>query len=274
MGRPLGSILPVAAAALGKNFTSLESEALFLKRRMEGWGVDPVRMTSHMTSSQTLLMNLLGPLMANRRWLLAVLAGAVGRPDFTDLSRAEVEFAPPTRSSYLGDMTRVDAFFVVETEGGTEGIVLELKYTDRFSTRKLPITENPRYHALAVSTGLWQDPSRALTDGAVSQLLRCHALGLRTLQVEHGAALPVMLVLVDHPLAPSASTVFDGYRSHLTDPTQACHLGLDDLLVVAAATAPGRTEAVAISELQLRYLAHTESESLWREHSTGRQLTT
>lgn len=273
LGRQLGSILPADAAARGKNFTSPESEALFLRRRTQGWGVDPHRMTSHMTSSQTLLMNLLGPLDADRQWLLEILRGALDRPDLMNLRGVEVEFAPPARSRYLGDMTRVDAFFILEAEDGTEGMVLELKYTDRFSARRLPLAESSRYRALATSTGMWRDSSSAFADESVSQLLRCHALGARTLQVEHGSTLPVTLLLVDHPLDPGAGTVFDAYRGHLANPAQARHVRLDQFLAVAAATAPGRTAVAAVSELELRYLAHEESEALWQEHLAVRQLT-
>jgi hypothetical protein len=272
-GTPLGSILPEPAASLGKNFTSLQSKALFLKRRTQGWGVDPIRTTRYMTSSQTLLVNLLGPLAAEWGWLLDVLRVALERPDFTLLRCVEVEFAPSARKKYLGDMTRVDAFFIVETLSGAEGIVLELKYTDRFSSRKLPLADSPAYLALAKSTAVWRDSSEALSDDSVSQLLRCHALGLRTLEVECGSTLPVTLVLVSHPLDEGAGIVFDAYSHHLADRTQARHITLDRFLAAAAATTKKRLSAAAVRELELRYLAHGESDELWQEHLAVRQVT-
>jgi hypothetical protein len=239
---------------------------MFLKRRTEGWGVDPLRMTSHMTSSQTLLVNLLGPLGADTDWLLEVLRIVLRRPDLVEMRDAAIEFAPPARSRYLGDMTRIDAFFTVQSPAGTEGIVLELKYTDRFSTRKLPIADSPRYRQLADDSGLWRTPDQALTDDAVGQLLRCHALGLRTLQVDHQKTLPVTLLLVNHPLDLAAPAVLERYREHLSEPRLAHQVDLEQFLEAAAATAPGSVSLRAIDELRLRYLAHEESEPLWQEN--------
>lgn len=266
MGRPLGSILPVAAAAAGRNFTSPEAEAMFVKRRTLGWGVDPIRMTSHMTSSQALLMNLLGPLADDPDWLLEVLRVVLARPDLTEVLDVEVEFAPPKRSRYLGDMTRVDAFVKLAAEDGVEGLVLELKYTDRFSSRRLPLSESPRYRDLAESTDLWKFPDHAFSDGSVSQLLRCHALGARTLEVDLEATLPVTLLLVHHPLDLEAGAVLDEYRRQLTNPDLATRVDLDCLLQTALASAPGIKQTQGIRELELRYLRHDESEALWHEH--------
>ncbi|UIN31306.1 PGN_0703 family putative restriction endonuclease [Microbacterium binotii] len=266
MGRPLGSILPVAAAAAGRNFTSPEAEAMFVKRRTLGWGVDPVRMTSHMTSSQALLMNLFGPLADDPDWLLEVLCIVLARPDLTEVLDVAVEFAPPKRNHYLGDMTRVDAFVKLAVEGGIEGLVLELKYADRFSSRRLPLSESPRYRDLAESTGLWRSSGLTFSDGPVNQLVRCHALGARTLQVDLGATVPVTLMLVHHPLDLSAGPVLDEYRRQLANPKLATRVDLERFLETALASAPGVKQAQGIRTLQLRYISHEESEALWHEH--------
>ncbi|MDQ1138437.1 hypothetical protein QE410_003236 [Microbacterium sp. SORGH_AS 1204] len=264
-GRPLGSILPPAAAAAGRNFTSPEAEAMFVKRRNLGWGVDPVRMTSHMTSSQTLLMNLLGPLADDPDWLLEVLRVVLARPNLTEVLDVAVEFAPPKRSHYLGDMTRVDAFVKLAVEGGIEGLVLELKYADRFSSRRLPVSESPRYRDLAESTSLWRSPGHTFSDGSANQLVRCHALGARTLQVDLGATVPVTLMLVHHPLDLSAGPVFDAYRRQLADPKLATRIDLELFLQTALVSAPSIGQARGIQTLQLRYVRHEESEPLWHE---------
>ncbi|MCR2813041.1 hypothetical protein NQ165_08460 [Microbacterium sp. zg.Y1084] len=256
----------MAAAAAGRNFTSPEAKAMFVKRRTLGWGVDPVRMTSHMTSSQALLMNLFGPLADDQGWLLEVLRGVLTRPDLTEVLDVAVEFAPPKRSQYLGDMTRVDVFMKLAAEGGIEGLVLELKYTDRFSSRRLPLSESPRYCDLAESTHLWKSPDHTFTDGSVSQLVRCHALGARTLQVDLGATLPATLLLVHHPLDLGAGPVFDAYRRQLANPKLATRVDLERFLQTALAWAPGIEQARGIRELQLRYLRQEESEALWHEH--------
>lgn len=264
-GRRLGSILPPVAATAGANFTTDAARDLFIHRRKLGWGMDPVRTTSHMTSSQALLVNLLGPLGSRPGRLLDVLNGVLGRNDLRQLVRSEVEFAPPARSRYLGDMTRVDAFFVVEAAGGLEAIVLELKYTDRFSSRRLALSENSQYFDLAFRSGVWTDADEAFADGDSSQLLRCHALGIRALEVEYGA-LPTTLLLVAHHLDPVARATFDRYRAHLADSGSAVYATLDELLATAASGVLDDDEANAVSELRLRYLSHDLSESLWNEH--------
>lgn len=210
-------------------------------------------------------MNLIGPLCSRPEWLVHVLKLVLGRSDLDQLVRSDVEFAPPARNRYLGDMTRVDAFFVVETTAGLEAIVLELKYTDRFSSRRLALSENRRYYDLAATAGVWREPSKAFDDGQSSQLLRCHALGIRALQVDYGT-LPTTLLLVGHPSDPNARATLDRYRVHLSNPESAVYSTLDDVLAAAADGAVREGEANAVSELQVRYLHHELSEHLWSEH--------
>ncbi|MBD8467059.1 hypothetical protein IFU30_12345 [Plantibacter sp. CFBP 8798] len=241
---------------------------MFKVRRTQGWGVDPFRMTTHMTSSQTLLVNLLGPLGANRQWLLRALGTVLARPDFVELLNLEIEYAPRARSRYLGDMTRLDALITVRTAGGIEGVVLELKYTDRFSSRKLPIAENPLYRQMANDSDTWRTPTSALTDYTVSQLLRCHALGTKALQVEHSAWMPVTLLLVSHPLDLVAVDILKSYRDHLSAPASAVHVDLAKFLNAAIDVSSNSLERAAMGELQLRYIEHAESEDLWLEHSS------
>lgn len=264
-GRPLGSILPHDAAAAGRNFTSIPSEQTFLERRRRGWGVDPVRMTSYMTSSQALLVNLLGPLLERPTWLLSVLGRLLARDAFHSLDFWEVEFAPPMRSHYLGDMTRVDAFFMVRGTSGPEAIVLELKYTDRFSSRAIEISNNVLYRELARSTGLWSDPINAFADKASGQLLRCHALGARVSQRDYGGARTSML-LVSHPTDQKAATVFRGYQRHLSVTEDCSHVTLTDLLEASSGAAQTSAESAIIGELRRRYLMHELSEDAWSEH--------
>ncbi len=264
-GRPLGSILPPAAADAGSNFTTESARQLFLQRRQQGWGVDPVRMTSHMTSSQALLVNLLGPLGARPSWLLTTLARVLRRDDLRDLVRWEVEFAPPARSRYLGDMTRLDAFFVVDTAAGLEAIVLELKYTDRFSSRRLDLANNLQYRELANAAQIWHDADAAFADGDVSQLLRCHALGARTLAVDY-ESLSTTILLLAHPSDGDAACTLSRYRAHLTRTESAAHVALDEFLRTAAAAARSPQELADVSELGTRYLRHDLSEPLWLAH--------
>lgn len=265
-GRPIGSILPAAAAEAGLNFAAPSARELFLTRRKQGWGVDPVRMTKHMTSSQALLVNLLGPLGSSASWLRDVLRLLLDRQDIAEVTRWDIEFAPPSRNDYLGDMTRLDAFIRFRTSQGTEGVVLELKYTDRFSSRRLDLAGNRRYAELQASSGLWHDPLQAFLDQEVGQLLRCHALGTRILQVDERVWTPATLLLISHPDDVTAPTVLNRYRSRLEDATRAVHVGLDHVLHAALSSAPTDVDADTVRSLQLRYLDHAASEALWLEH--------
>nr|WP_309735877.1 hypothetical protein [Microbacterium sp. SORGH_AS_0428] len=221
-----------------------------------------------MTSSQTLLVNLLGPLGSDPTWLLEVLRLLLQRSDIAEVIRWDIEFAPPRRSQYLGDMTRLDAFFRVRTDFGVEGLVLELKYTDRFSSRRIDVAGSQRYAELASSRDLWHDPQAAFIDPTIGQLLRCHALGERILQVDEPSAGGTTLLLVSHPNDTTALLVMDRYRAALTNKSRAVDLALDRVLAVALATAPSASAAAVVRGLQLRYLDHWESEHLWQEHTT------
>jgi hypothetical protein len=265
-GRPVGSILPPDAALAGRNFTSASARDLFLLRRAMGWGVDPVRMTSHMTSSQTLLVNLLAPMLQEAAWLRAVLRRALDRPDITAVSRSEIEFAPRARSEYLGDMTRVDALFWIEASNGPETVVLELKYADRFSSRRVDLLGNLRYASLANDSGLWREPALLFGNQQLNQLVRCHALAARTIQVESRTVSPATLLLVAHPHDSKAFAVYDTYRGHLVDPGKAKFVTLDMLISMAISAARSREQIGAMRRLEQRYLDHHLSESLWREH--------
>jgi hypothetical protein len=230
-------------------------------------------MTSHLTSSQTLLVNLLGPLLEDVNWLARVLKTTLNRPDIIEVLDAQIEFAPAARSKYLGDMTRVDAFFRVRSDAGIEAVVLELKYIDRFSTRRLPLATNRSYLDLAESAGLWLAPFDALSDDVTSQLLRCQALGTRTVQVEDGENIPATLLLVSHSTDPTASSVFARFRGHLQDPNRAMHATLDQFLLAAAETSSSQSGRNSIQLLTERYIDHDRSDRLWREHleiSSGR----
>ncbi|MDR5712061.1 hypothetical protein RH857_07955 [Nesterenkonia flava] len=223
-------------------------------------------MTKHMTSSQALLVNLLGPLGSSANWLRDVLRLLLDRQDIAEVTRWDIEFAPPSRNDYLGDMTRLDAFIRFRTSQGTEGVVLELKYTDRFSSRRLDLAGNRRYAELQASSGLWHDPLQAFLDQEVGQLLRCHALGTRILQVDERVWTPATLLLISHPDDVTAPTVLNRYRSRLEDATRAVHVGLDHVLHAALSSAPTDVDADTVHSLQLRYLDHAASEALWLEH--------
>jgi hypothetical protein len=264
-GRPLGSILPADAAAAGKNFTTLSAAALFTKRHAAGWGIDPVRTTSYMTSSQTLLLNLFGPIGIDHCWLLMVLRRVLDRPDLLAVNDWAIEFAPPARSQFLGDMTRVDAYIQVQSAAGAEAIVLELKYTDRFSSRRVNLADNSRYKLLAEETQAWTQPDAAFKDVRLNQLVRCHALGMRSMQVEFGEVRPTTLLVVAHTNDLMAVDTVTKYRSRLNNPASAVYASLSEFLEAGADSSSSEEQLAVIDELRARYIAHGLSEEHWME---------
>jgi hypothetical protein len=179
--------------------------------------------------------------------------------EISEMALASMSFQP---TEPFFTMTRVDAFFVVETNRGVEAVILELKYVDRFSSRRLDLLANSNYGRLALNSGVWVDAESAFADSRVSQLLRCHALGIRTLQVEYDSLQATML-LVSHPSDPLAADVAAQYRSHLVDPGRAVHVGLDRFLGTAVAEAASTRDIDAADAIFTRYLDHGPSEPLW-----------
>ena len=221
--RPLGSILPIASAGDGRNFTTRTAEHLYEQRRTQGWGVDPVRCTRYLTSSQALTLNVLAPLFAEPQWLVNVLSSALDRSDILDVDYAAVEHAPSQRSRFLGDMTRMDGFLILRCRTGYEAVVLEFKYADRFNSRDVRIADRPTYQALAAKTAIWTDFDDVAADRSFNQLVRCHALGAAMLEHSTGS-LRTTLVAVHHERDVRAAQLVAGYHAKLADPTTAAGL--------------------------------------------------
>ncbi|MBW0252608.1 hypothetical protein J5O08_00880 [Cellulomonas sp. PS-H5] len=173
----------------------------------------------------------------------------------------------------MNDMTRVDAFFQLESSRGVEAVVLELKYTDRFSTRRVNISQNPKYLSLAHSSQLWRDPEEVFSDPSTNQLTRSHALGACVSQVKLGAPITTTLLLVSHPLDPTSDAIFEQYSHQLADPSLAIHATLEQFLGSMLTNADDDASRSATREIELRYLDHTESETLW-ESFRGRKTQT
>lgn len=268
--RPLGSILSDHDALAGHNFTSRAGRALYERRRTAGWGVDPVRCTKYLTSSQALTLNLLGPLEASPRWAARVLGRLLGREDVSEVSRIWVEYAPRRRSEYLNDMTRIDALVEIRSRGGRELMVIETKYADRFNSRQVDIMRAP-YRDLAGRLGLWVDAEATLASVHLNQLVRCHSLAAALTDDLIGrASVPSLLVLHHHDDAASRVLVGE-YAGHATEPNGIAARTLDaftDAMILTAETTAERQIARA---LDLRYVAEHESELAW-QNSDDRSL--
>jgi hypothetical protein len=264
-GRPLGSILAPSDARNGLNFVTPSARSLFEWRHQQGWGVDPFRCTSHMTSSQALMFNLLGPLWPDHSWITRLLTRLLEAEVFAILG-LDLEFAPLRRSAYLRDMTRLDGWIRLDTNDGPTALVVEVKYSDRFSSRYINPAEQAPYRALASRTQLWSLDDGAAQARQVNQLLRCHALGAAVWLSEQPNCAPPRLLVVHHPDDDVARKTVAAYRKVLRIPELVTSVGLDAFLAGMLATASSCSQRHVVEELGRRYVAHDLSEELWHEY--------
>ncbi|WP_037162224.1 PGN_0703 family putative restriction endonuclease [Rhodococcoides fascians] len=261
---PRGSILPDFAAATGMNFTSEQARAVYLQRRSRGWGLDPVRCTAYLTSSQALTLNLFGPLLTDHRWFARVLTQVLS-VRIIEVLEAHLEHAPARPSQALGDRTMLDLWLLLRrSDGKTLSVAFEVKYSDRFNSRHLPVWANPKYLELATRrphpTWDWDNPiTRSRT---VNQLLRCHALTM--LFGEAAAATTEHLLVIHHPADTDAPIVTREYASTVPhDPV--AHLDLTAFLDAMRSTSDGSDQEDHVEQLRMRYVAHELSDPLWNE---------
>lgn len=263
-GRPLGSILTDSDANKGLNFTSSAAHHLYLGRRAQGWGVDPTRCTKYLTSSQALTLNIFGALRMSEQWSVDVLNSLTGRHDITKVETVEVEFAPQRRSEHLGDMTRIDALFRVRTGSGVEIVAFEIKYTDRFNSRRVNIL-TPAYCALAQGVPLWINPEATLASTETNQLVRCHALAA-SVGVAEGVTVPPTVIVIHHADDKHAVSVSSAFRELLHEPERFVSIDLVRMFEVMTDVASGPLQVNAAWRLSERYADDTGSEALWRQH--------
>lgn len=267
LARPLGSILTPDHAASGHNFIDATAAEAYRTRRAQGWGVDPVRCTSYMTSSQALTINIFGPLSKNEEWMLRVFGRLLNRSDLLSVEAALLEFAPPKRADYLGDMTRLDLFVQFSTSVGVASVVVETKYVDRFNSRIVEI-DRPRYRALAATTGLWAEPSRALAQRNLNQLVRCHALAASVAMRREGE-LPC-LVVVHRADDAGASQLVGEYSSTMSNSDHLRAVTLEDVVRTMLSEARSREQRRISNDLLLRYCLEDESKESWLEYLPSR----
>jgi len=202
-----------------------------------------------MTSSQALTINLFGLLSQHDGWLVDCLNTWLGRSDLSYVEAVKLEFAPGRRSLHLNDQTRIDALILATGQSGREVIAVEVKYADRFNSRRVN-TSTPRYRELARRSGLWHDPLRVLTYRRVNQLVRIHALAT-SYGLSVGINKPASLLVLAHELDGVAGDVVDEYGRCVTGPW-VHRVSLKNTCKSVAASAPPHHDAVARS-LRLRY---------------------
>lgn len=216
------------------NFLSPEVFDLYSTRHAAGWGLDP-RCTAYMTSSQALTINLFGLLRQDEAWFLKCLNAWLGRTDLTAIQTLEIEFAPARRSLHLGDQTRIDVLLVVKGGQSDEVIAVEVKYADRFNSRRVNI-ETPAYRELADRTRLWKSPGLALADRRTNQLARIHALAT-SYALSLGIDAPTSMLLISHAMDDGAARIARAYTGHVAG-RHVHHASLQDACAEAVVWAP------------------------------------
>lgn len=246
--KELGSLLAEPDAVAGFNFVNPSAFRLYKVRHAEGWGIDP-RSSIHMTSSQALTINLVGLLGQDDSWFVGCLNTWLGRSDLYHVANNELEFAPALRSLHLNDQTRIDILLTALGANGPEVIAVEVKYGDRFNSRRVDI-DTARYRNLARASELWADPAGVMTNPRVNQLARVHALATSYARSE-GVTLPVSMVVVAHQSDTGAQEVVREYEACVNGPSMN-FVPLRDLCAPLLATAP-RPHRPAAEHFVTRY---------------------
>ena len=191
---------------------SSDAKALFAKRRSEGWGVDP-RTEANLISSQAMTFNLFGPLVSDLGLATGIMRQLLPAAGIRHVEAIDIEWAPRRRSTYLNDSTRIDALVRVRTDTRVSAVALEVKYTDRFNSRVVPLTS--RYSDLNRVAKLWQDEEVALATRSTNQLARIHALATAdAIRAQKGGI--AALVVIRHELDVGAARLCSAYREHLS----------------------------------------------------------
>lgn len=221
-GKRLGSILTIEDGNAGRNFVSGEACELYRSRRSAGWGLEPVRCERHMTSSQTLTVNLAALLHEDLEVSMRVMAAITGREDFVSIDSIHLEYAPASPSQHLGDKSRIDLLIGIATRAGNEFIAMEIKYADRFNSRAIDLRTDP-YIELIEASNVWGSKVSLEPRSATNQLLRCHALAtsLSLVSFGHTDTTFILLTLDDDDLA---TVIAEEYSGNLMDPTRFIHL--------------------------------------------------
>ncbi|MBY3553764.1 PGN_0703 family putative restriction endonuclease [Modestobacter lapidis] len=271
-GRPVGSVLHPEDAVRGANFTSPAARSLYQRRRAEGWGVDPQRCTTVMTSSQALTINLMAPLFNDLRWAGAVFGQILGIAGCV-VDDIWLEYAPARRSLFLQDSTRMDVLVALRYGAESRYVAIEVKLVDRFISRVLPIGE--AYQQLFSDIPLWRSNIHEHLDRSTNQLLRVHALAAAIGRVR-GATKLAGLLLLTHPLLGDATSVARAYRQQLNDASDLTHATLAALLAVMHDTAGSIEDRQYCVALRERYIDLEPSEAVWvasqADRSSGRTV--
>ncbi|MBP2269234.1 hypothetical protein J3A64_004774 [Pseudarthrobacter sp. PvP004] len=261
-GSLCGSVLADADACEGLNFTSSDALASYEERRAKGWGVDPVRCTSYMTSSQTLTFNMLSDLQRHPDAAARLFGRLLGRSDLLTVESVDFEFSGVQSPYWLGDRTFIDALFRFRRQdGGLQVVAVETKLADRFSTRRTDAMGGLSYQRLSDGLQIWRDLAASLESNVTRQLTRCHALA-QSVQLLDGAAADesASLLVLLHPKDVSGRSQAEKYLAGLVE-GEAAAVTWDVYLSDAEAT--GALPRSLTDALGVRYVDLSLSEEAW-----------
>lgn len=252
--REVGSILAAQDAAAGLNFESSAAREAYHQRRSQGWGVEPVRCESYMTSSQALTINLLGPLLDAPSRTPRFLRN-LGVIDAEARTRSlAIERASARPSEHLNDHTIIDGYVEMDTERGSRVVAIETKLADPFSSRWLRIADRPQYKAANERFELWNPSAEAYGDRRIEQLARVHMLASSL------GEMAATLLIVHHPIDTKTPLAAELYRSTLNQPSAVLTVTIEDaILALSDAGIP----AEVVERLRTRYVDLDASRPYW-----------
>lgn len=149
---------------------------------------------------------------------------------------------------------------LVNKSQGEEMLAIEFKYSDRFNSRKVMI-DRPPYRALAGALS-WRDTDAVLSDSAINQLVRCHAIA--------GSMAPrtprpnASLLVVHHSEDTLAPKLAGKYRGYLGNGDLVQTATLNTWVSAMGSEARSPAQRVAVAGLALRYVREEESDVAWQ----------
>jgi PD-(D/E)XK nuclease superfamily len=263
-----GTVLVDEDAERWLNFVGPSAVTTYAARREVGWGVDPVRCTKYLTSSQTLTFNMLSEVVRHPKASARLFNAMLGRDDLAWLESADFEFSGVDTPYWLGDRTFIDLLLRFRrTDGGLQVVAVETKLADRFSTRRTAGMGGLHYQRVTKHHPIWRDLQESLDSNATRQMTRCHALAQSVQVVDSGCPSEgAVLLMLLHPGDLGGCDQAQAYVAGLS--TGEAAFSTWDAFLHAA----GSTNAMAASlrrDLRLRYIDMSLSESAWSDLSSA-----
>lgn len=259
---PCGSVLSDEDAERWLNFLGPSAATTYATRRAAGWGVDPIRCTKYMTSSQTLTFNMLSEVVKRPEESARLFGAMLGRVDLALLESADFEFSGVDTPYWLGDRTFIDLLLRFRcVDGSLQVVAVETKLADRFSTRRTAGMGGLRYQQLAECHPIWRDLHASLDNNVTRQMTRCHALAQSVQIVDGGRAGDgAVLIVLLHPSDQSGLDHAQAYVAGLTSGEGT--FSTWDYFLHASGSA-GAIDSELIQDLELRYVDMSLSDSAW-----------